>query len=143
MLVFEDVQWADDGLLDFVEHLADWVRDVPMLILCTARLELLERRPAWGGGKLNAANVALAPLSDDETAKLIAALSDRPLLEADVQAELLDRAGGNPLYAEQYVRMLAERGTAGSSCRSRCRASSPRGSTGCRRRRRRCCRTRR
>ena len=82
-----------------------------MLILCTARLELLERRPAWGGGKLNAANVALAPLSADETAKLIAALSDRPLLEAGAQAELLDRAGGNPLYAEQYVRMLAERGT--------------------------------
>ena len=82
-----------------------------MLILCTARLELLERRPTWAGGKLNAANVALAPLSADETAKLIAALSDRPLLEAGAQAELLDRAGGNPLYAEQYVRMLAERGT--------------------------------
>ena len=47
VLVFEDLQWADEGLLDFVEHLADWVRDVPMLILCTARLELLERRPAW------------------------------------------------------------------------------------------------
>ena len=111
VLVFEDLQWADEGLLDFVEHLADWVRDVPMLILCTARLELLERRPTWAGGKLNAANVALAPLSADETAKLIAALSDRPLLEAGAQAELLDRAGGNPLYAEQYVRMLAERGT--------------------------------
>ena len=111
VLVFEDLQWADEGLLDFVEHLADWVRDVPMLILCTARLELLERRPAWAGGKLNAANVALAPLSSDETAKLIATLSDRPLLEAGAQAELLDRAGGNPLYAEQYVRMLAERGT--------------------------------
>ena len=67
MLIFEDLQWADDGLLDFVEHLADWVRDVPMLILCTARLELLERRPTWGGGKLNAANVALAPLPEEET----------------------------------------------------------------------------
>jgi class 3 adenylate cyclase/tetratricopeptide (TPR) repeat protein len=111
VLVFEDIQWADDGLLDFIEHLVDWVRDVPMLILCTARLELLERRAAWGGGKLNAANVALAPLSGEETAKLIAALSERPLLEAELQAELLDRAGGNPLYAEQYVRMLAERGT--------------------------------
>src|SRR5207248_403888 len=59
VLVFEDIQWADDGLLDFIEHLADWVRDVPMLILCTARLDLLERRPGWGGGKLNSANVAL------------------------------------------------------------------------------------
>ncbi len=112
VLVFEDIQWADDGLLDFVEHLVDWVRGVPMLILCTARLELLERRPAWGGGKVNAATVALAPLSDEETATLISALSERPLLEAGTQSALLDRAGGNPLYAEQYVRMLAERGTA-------------------------------
>src|SRR5437773_3671288 len=109
VLVFEDIQWADDGLLDFIEHLVDWVRDVPMLILCTARLELLERRPAWGGGKLNAATVALSPLSADETATLISALSERPLLPAETQADLLERAGGNPLYAEQYVRMLAER----------------------------------
>ncbi len=111
VLVFEDIQWADDGLLDFVEHLVDWVRDVPMLILCTARLELLDRRPAWGGGKVNAATVALAPLSDEETAKLISTLSERALLEADTQSALLDRAGGNPLYAEQFVRMLAERET--------------------------------
>src|SRR3954451_24237679 len=113
VLVFEDLQWADDGLLDFIEHLADWVRDVPMLILCTARLDLLERRPGWGGGKLNSANVALAPLSDEETARLISALSERPLLEAELQSALLDRAGGNPLYAEQYVRMLTERETSG------------------------------
>ena len=106
VLVFEDLQWADDGLLDFVEHLVDWVRDVPMLILCTARLELLERRPAWGGGKLNAANVALAPLSGEETARLIWALG------VETQPALVERAGGNPLYAEQYVRMLRERGSA-------------------------------
>jgi class 3 adenylate cyclase/tetratricopeptide (TPR) repeat protein len=112
VLMFEDIHWADDGVLDFIEHLVDWVRDVPVLILCTARLELLERRPAWGGGKVNAATVALAPLSDEETAQLIAVLSERPLLDAEVQSTLLDRAGGNPLYAEQYVRMLAERGTA-------------------------------
>ena len=112
VLVFEDIQWADDGLLDFIEELADWVRDVPMLILCTARVELLERRQAWGGGKPNVANVSLAPLSDVETAKLIAALSGRPLLDAETQAALLERAAGNPLYAEQFVRMLAERGSA-------------------------------
>jgi len=108
VLVFEDIQWADDGLLDFIEYLVDWVHDVPMLILCTARLELLERRPAWGGGKVNAATVALSPLTAEETATLISALSERPLLPAETQAELLERAGGNPLYAEQYVRMLAE-----------------------------------
>jgi class 3 adenylate cyclase/tetratricopeptide (TPR) repeat protein len=106
VLVFEDIQWADDGLLDFIEQLADWVRDVPMLIVCTARPELLERRPAWGGGKPNAATVTLAPLSDEETAKLVAALG------AETESGLLERCGGNPLYAEQFVRMLAERGTA-------------------------------
>jgi class 3 adenylate cyclase len=105
VLVFEDIQWADDGLLDFVEHLVDWVRDVPLLILCTARLELLERRPSWGGGKVNAATVALSPLTDDETAKLIWALG------AETPQDLLERCGGNPLYAEQYVRMLGERGS--------------------------------
>ena len=105
VLVFEDIQWADEGLLDFIEHLVDWARDVPMLILCTARLELLERRPAWGGGKLNAANVALAPLSSDETARLMWTLG------VETQPALVERAGGNPLYAEQYVRMLRERGS--------------------------------
>jgi class 3 adenylate cyclase/tetratricopeptide (TPR) repeat protein len=104
VLVFEDIQWADDGLLDFIEHLADWVRDVPMLIVCTARPELLERRPAWGGGKPNAATVTLAPLSDEETAQLVTALG------AETQGGLLERCGGNPLYAEQFARMLAERG---------------------------------
>jgi hypothetical protein len=112
VLVFEDVHWADDGLLDFIEHLVDWVRDVPMLVLCTARLELLERRPAWGGGKLNAATVALAPLSDEDIAVLISALSDRPLIPAETQSALMAHAGGNPLYAEQYVWMLADRQTA-------------------------------
>jgi class 3 adenylate cyclase/tetratricopeptide (TPR) repeat protein len=106
VLVFEDLQWADDGLLDFVEHLADWVRDVPLLMVCTARPELLERRPMWGGGKPNAATVTLAPLSDEETTQLLAALG------AETESGLLERAGGNPLYAEQFVRMLAERGDA-------------------------------
>ncbi|MBA3734847.1 MAG: AAA family ATPase [Actinobacteria bacterium] len=106
VLVFEDIQWADDGLLDFIGHLADWVRDVPLLIVCTARLELLERRPAWGGGKVNAATVALAPLSDEQTAKLMSALG------AETEGGLLERCGGNPLYAEQFARMLGERGEA-------------------------------
>ena len=82
VLVFEDIQWADDGLLDFIEHLTEWVNDVPMLILCTARRELLERRPTWGGGKVNAATVAVARLTDEETVRLLAALSGQPLLEA-------------------------------------------------------------
>ena len=111
VLVFEDLQWADDGLLDFVDHLAEWARDVPMLVVCTARPELLTRRPGWGGGKSNAATLSLAPLADEEVARLLAALLDRPLLPADTQSELLTHAGGNPLYMEEYVRMLDEPGS--------------------------------
>ena len=110
VLVFEDVQWADDGLLDFLDDLTERVSGVPLLVLCSARPELLERRAGWGGGKRNAATVSLEPLSDDETARLIATLLDRPVLPAETQTALVQRAGGNPLYAEEYVRMLADRG---------------------------------
>jgi len=110
VLVFEDVHWADDDLVDFVDELADWVEGVPLLVLCTARPELLDRRPGWGGGKRNALTISLSPLGDDDTARLIAGLLDRAVLDADTQAALLARAGGNPLYAEQFVRMAAERG---------------------------------
>jgi class 3 adenylate cyclase/tetratricopeptide (TPR) repeat protein len=110
VLVFEDLHWADDAMLDFLDHLVDWAADVPLLIICTARPELLARRPGWGGGKPNAATVSLTPLSADDTARLVAALLDQALLPAQTQAALLSRAGGNPLYAEEYVRMLADRG---------------------------------
>jgi len=110
VLIFEDLHWADDDLLDFVDELADWVEGVPMLLLCTARPELFDRRPGWGGGKRNALTVSLAPLGEDETARLIAQLLNRSVLPAETQAALLARAGGNPLYAEQFVRMYAERG---------------------------------
>ncbi|HSL64546.1 MAG TPA: AAA family ATPase, partial [Gaiellaceae bacterium] len=110
VLVFEDLQWADEGLLDFVEHLVDWASGVPLLVLCTARPELLDRRPGWGGGTANAATVSLAPLTTEETARLIASLAERALMPAEVQKALLARAGGNPLYAEEFVRMASERG---------------------------------
>jgi len=110
VLVFEDLHWADEGLLDFVDSLAEWLSDVPMLVLGTARPELLERRPDWGGGKANATTLRLGPLSDEETTELLAALSQRRLMSAETQHALLAQAGGNPLYAEQYVRMVEERG---------------------------------
>ena len=106
VLVFEDLHWADDGLLDFVDNLVDWIDGVPLLVLCTARPELLERRPAWGGGKRNATTVSLAPLEDSDTARLVLALLDRPLLDADAQQHVVERAAGNPLYAEEFVRLL-------------------------------------
>ncbi len=112
VLVFEDLHWADESLLDFVDELVDWVSDTPLLVVATARPELLERRPAWGGGKLNATTIALTPLSDEQTAQLVSHLLDRPVLEASSQRALLERAGGNPLYAEQYVELFRERGQA-------------------------------
>ena len=108
VLVFEDLHWADDDLLDFVDHLVEWTSGVPILIVGTARPELLERRPAWGGGKLNTTTLSLAPLSEAHTSRLLASLLDRPLLAAEAQADLLARAGGNPLYTEQYAQMLRE-----------------------------------
>jgi class 3 adenylate cyclase/tetratricopeptide (TPR) repeat protein len=109
VLVLDDVQWADEGLLDFIDHLVDWSVG-PILVVCTARPELFERRPGWGGGKLSATTLSLSPLSDDETAHLLGALLGHPVLEAATQQTLLAQAGGNPLYAEQYADMQAERG---------------------------------
>ncbi len=109
VLVFEDLHWADEGLLDFVDHLADWATRVPLLVVATARPELLARRSGWGGGKTNALMLSLAPLSVTETAELVHALLERAAIPADVQATLLERAGGNPLYAEEFVRLLDER----------------------------------
>jgi class 3 adenylate cyclase/tetratricopeptide (TPR) repeat protein len=106
--LFEDLHWADDGLLDFVDYLVDWVAGVPLLVVCSARPELFERRPGWGGGKPNAVTISLAPLSEDDTARLIGSLMGSPVLEAEAQRQLLARAGGNPLYAEQFVQMYAE-----------------------------------
>jgi class 3 adenylate cyclase/tetratricopeptide (TPR) repeat protein len=109
-LVLEDLHWADDALLDFVDELVDRVTDVPLFVLATARPELLERRPGWGGGKTNAVTLSLPPLSSDASARLVATLLDRPLLEAELQQALLTKIGGNPLYAEQYARAFAEGG---------------------------------
>jgi predicted ATPase/class 3 adenylate cyclase len=110
VLVFEDLHWADDALLDFVDHLVDWASGVPMLVVCTARPELLDRRGGWGGGKRNALTIALSPLPDSDIARLIGTLLEQAVLPAETQATLLATAEGNPLYAEEYVRMLIDRG---------------------------------
>jgi class 3 adenylate cyclase/tetratricopeptide (TPR) repeat protein len=110
ILVFEDLHWADDALLEFVEHLVDWSTGVPLLVLCTARPELYERHAGWGGGKRNSNTVSLSPLGTEETARLLAALMRKAVLPAETQRTLLEHAGGNPLYAEEFVRMLSDRG---------------------------------
>ena len=110
VLVFEDLHWADDDLLDFVDHLVEWASGVPLLVVGTARPELLERRPGWGGGKPNALTLSISPLSNHDTARLLGALLERAVLPAETQDSLLVRAGGNPLYAEQFARLLVETG---------------------------------
>jgi class 3 adenylate cyclase/tetratricopeptide (TPR) repeat protein len=110
VLALEDLHWADDALLDFVDGLVDRAGGVPMLVLGSARPELLERRSGWGGGKPNSLTISLSPLSDAETARLVRGLLDGSRLDSSTEEALLVRAGGNPLYAEQYARVLQERG---------------------------------
>jgi class 3 adenylate cyclase/tetratricopeptide (TPR) repeat protein len=113
VLVFEDLHWADPALLAFLEHLADWAEGVPLLLLCTARPELYERHATFGVDARNVQRINLAPLSDTETAQLVSALLERAVLPAETQHQLLEQAGGNPLYAEEFVRLLADRGGLG------------------------------
>ena len=108
--VIEDLHWADPAFLDFLDHLVDWASGVPLLLVCTARPELYERVPGWGGGKRNSATISLPSLTDEQTAILIGFLLDQAALPAETQAAILERAGGNPLYTEEFVRMLIDRG---------------------------------
>jgi class 3 adenylate cyclase/tetratricopeptide (TPR) repeat protein len=111
VVVFEDIHWADEGLLEFVDHLAAQSTGVPLMIVCTARPSLFERHPGWcARGQPNAVRLPLEPLADDETAALVGILVEDAMLSKKVERVLLARAAGNPLYAQEYVRMLVDRG---------------------------------
>jgi predicted ATPase len=110
VLVFEDLHWADDALLDFVDELLDRVGDVPLLVVATSRPELLERRPGWAGGKPSALTISLPPLSENEITQMVAAMLAGPMVPSEGHEAFLARIGGNPLYAEQFCRVLAEHG---------------------------------
>ena len=110
VVVFEDLHWADDGLLEFVDHLVGWSSGVPLVVVCTARPELLERHPAWGRAYGEAVTVMLGPLAEEHTLELLAAA--RVSLPEHVEAVVVGRVDGNPLYAQEYARMLVERGAA-------------------------------
>jgi class 3 adenylate cyclase/tetratricopeptide (TPR) repeat protein len=110
VLVVEDLHWADPAMLEFLEYLVDRSAGLPLLVVATARPELLERQPGWGDDRRNASTIRLGSLTDAQTATLVAALAGRSALPAPVRALLLERAGGNPLYAEEFVRLLADRG---------------------------------
>ncbi|MCW3032804.1 MAG: adenylyl cyclase class-3/4/guanylyl cyclase [Solirubrobacterales bacterium] len=107
ILVWEDIHWADEGMLDLIDHLLQWVR-APVLQLCLAREELLERRPEWGGVRRNSTTAFLEPLDESDTRELIALLMRAEKLDDDVIAAVAARAEGNPLFAEEMVRRLAE-----------------------------------
>jgi class 3 adenylate cyclase len=108
VLVFEDIHWAEDALLDLIEHLAEWVRDAPLLILSLTRAELLDVRPGWGGGRLRATAIELEPLGRGESEELIDALAVDGAIDAESREALLEKTEGNPLFVEETVRMLAE-----------------------------------
>ncbi len=108
VLVFEDIHWADDDLLDFVGHELARLTG-PVLMLATSRPELLERRPEWASTD-GLEVITVSPLPEPDTARLVTAVLDQALLPAELQALVLARSGGNPLYAEEYLRMLQDRG---------------------------------
>jgi class 3 adenylate cyclase len=107
VLVLEDMHWADAALLAFVEHLMEWASGLPIFVLCTARPELFDRDPGWGGGKRNWSTLSLLPLGEEDTGTLVAALLP-PGSPRALQELVTARADGNPLFAEEFARMLGE-----------------------------------
>ncbi|MFD2093625.1 ATP-binding protein [Blastococcus deserti] len=110
VVVIDDLHWAEPTLLDLVEHVADWSREAPILLLCLARPELLDVRPGWGGGKLNATSILLEPLTPVESATLVGNLLG-PVADGEtVRARIAAAAEGNPLFVEELVGMLVDEG---------------------------------
>jgi predicted ATPase/class 3 adenylate cyclase len=110
VLVFDDVHWGEPTFLDLVEHMADWTRDAPILLIVMARAELLERRPAWGGGKRWVTTMSLEPLSEVESDELVASLLGRADLPAELRTQISQAAEGNPLFVEELLGKLIDDG---------------------------------
>jgi predicted ATPase len=108
--VFDDLHWGEETLLDLVEHIADLSRDAPLLLLCMARPELLERRSSWGGGKWNATTVLLEPLDASETEQLLSELGEVP---EELHARIVRVAEGNPLFLEETAALVRDSGGEG------------------------------
>jgi class 3 adenylate cyclase/tetratricopeptide (TPR) repeat protein len=110
--VLDDLHWAEPTLLDLVEHVADLARDAPILLLCMARPDLLDRRPSWSGGKLNATTLLLEPLTAEETDRLLGDLLGATAIGESLRERVRTTAEGNPLFVEEMVAMLREARTA-------------------------------
>jgi class 3 adenylate cyclase/tetratricopeptide (TPR) repeat protein len=107
VLAFEDLQWADSSLLDFIEYLLEWSRNSPLYVVTLSRPELLERRPTWGAGHRNFSSLYLEPLEREAMEQLLDGLV--PGLPDTTRRQILERAEGVPLYAVETVRMLVDR----------------------------------
>jgi class 3 adenylate cyclase/tetratricopeptide (TPR) repeat protein len=110
VLVFEDIHWAQPPLLDLIEYVVTWTRDAPLLVICSSRPELLDNRPTWGSGRMEANRIHLEPLSEEASRELLGALLTVDDLPLELRQRVLDRAEGNPLFVEEVVRMLIEEG---------------------------------
>jgi class 3 adenylate cyclase/tetratricopeptide (TPR) repeat protein len=110
VVVFDDIQWAEPTFLDLVENVADWSRDAPILLLALGRPELLDHRPTWGGGKMNATSILLEPLSEGECEDLVANLLGRARVPGALADRIATAAEGNPLFVEEMVAVLIDDG---------------------------------
>ena len=110
VLVFDDLHWGEPTFLDLVDYLADWLREAPVLLLCLARQELLDARPGWAGGKLNATTVLLEPLTRSESGLLAEGILGAEDLDAEVASRVAEAADGNPLFVEELVAKLLDEG---------------------------------
>ncbi len=110
ILVIDDLQWADEALLDLLEYLTDRIIHAPILVLCPARPEFLERRRDWGGGRRNFTTIVLEALTGEETGDLITGLLDGHELPDVLYHSIQRRAEGNPFFVEEIVRMLIDQG---------------------------------
>jgi class 3 adenylate cyclase/tetratricopeptide (TPR) repeat protein len=111
LVVVDDLQWAEPVFVDLIEHVADLSRAAPLFLLCVARTELLESRPDWGGGKLNATSLLLEPLAETERVELIENLIGDEPLDDVLRDRIVQTSAGNPLYVEEMLAMVREHGS--------------------------------
>ena len=110
VLVFDDIHWGEATFLDLIEHIADWTRDAPILLIAMARAEFLERRPTWGGGKRWTTTMSLEPLSEVESQELVTSLLGRAELPPEFRHHISQAAEGNPLFVEELLGKLIDDG---------------------------------
>ncbi len=110
VVVLDDVHWAEPTLLDLIDHVAEWSKDAPIMVIALSRPDLLEMRPTWGGGKVNATTVLLEPLTEGDSEALVANLLGRDDVSPDARDRIIDAGGGNPFFVEEIVSMLIDEG---------------------------------